>query len=269
MVTTRSCRKRLTRTDGEIRGRFGRRSVMTIILCLVASFAGVGAAEPATWARGAIALECKAGSTSGRQRIQSPDRRIAIELTCRSSWPVALRVIHPDGHEQALSLEKQGHDLWRPQELLWSPDSRMFVVNGSENAYSGFAITVYEIRPDRVLPHDMTNAVQRDMTASFPPCRAADLTEETCRRLEKDPAYNVSALAWAKDSSRLIVFVEVPCSSSYGGIMCQAQGYELEVPSGRILTRMSARDLKRLWQSSAAWNIRIPEPPAYRRPAMR
>ena len=144
-------------------------------------------------------------------------------------------------------------------------DSRWFVVNGSENAYSGFAVALYELRDKRVELHDITRSAQLDMRASFPPCKAAGLTEGTCRRIGTQPDYNMAALAWTKNSASLILFAEVPCSSSYGGIMCQVQGYEIEVPSGRILKRMTAKAAKRLCQSSAAWNIRIPEAPQYKR----
>jgi hypothetical protein len=47
--------------------------------------------------------------------------------------------------------------------------------------------------------------------------------------------------------------------------MCQVEGYEVEVRIGRILRKMSARELKNGWQSKAAWNIRIPGPPEFKR----
>ena len=46
--------------------------------------------------------------------------------------------------------------------------------------------------------------------------------------------------------------------------MCQVMGYELEVPTGRILVRMPARELKRKYQSQMAWPMRIPDRPRYR-----
>ena len=57
---------------------------------------------------------------------------------------------------------------------------------------------------------------------------------------------------------------EVPCSSSYGGIMCQVQGYEVNVPTGSIAMRLTARDIKARWQSHMAWTFHIPDPPEYR-----
>lgn len=45
--------------------------------------------------------------------------------------------------------------------------------------------------------------------------------------------------------------------------MCQVAGFELAVTSGRILRRMTAREVKERWQSKAAWDIRIPDPPEF------
>jgi hypothetical protein len=56
---------------------------------------------------------------------------------------------------------------------------------------------------------------------------------------------------------------EVPSSSSYGGIMGQVEGYEIDSVSGRILKRLSATQFKTLWQSEMAFTMRIPEPAAY------
>jgi hypothetical protein len=103
------------------------------------------------------------------------------------------------------------------------------------------------------------------MVATFPPCRALNADDSNCKRMEADPDFNMSALTWTQSSSSIVVFAEVPCSSSYGGIMCQVQGYELDAKTGQIMKRMDVRELKRGWQSSAAWNIRIPEPPEYKR----
>jgi len=77
-------------------------------------------------------------------------------------------------------------------------------------------------------------------------------------------AVNMSAIAWTRGSSSLVVFAEVPCSSSHGGIMYQVMGYELDVPTGRILARMSALEFKRRYQADMAWPMRIPDQPSYK-----
>jgi len=58
---------------------------------------------------------------------------------------------------------------------------------------------------------------------------------------------------------------EVPCSSSYGGIMCQVMGYEIEVPTGRILKRIDSKHLKSDWQPSMAFDFHVPDPPEYKK----
>ena len=46
--------------------------------------------------------------------------------------------------------------------------------------------------------------------------------------------------------------------------MCQVMGYELDVPTGRILGRMTARELKLRYQAQMAWPMRIPDKPSYK-----
>jgi hypothetical protein len=151
-------------------------------------------------------------------------------------------------------------------ELLWAPDSKRFLINGSESVYSGFFVRAYELRSDHIEGRDFTAAAQRDMVATFPPCKAANRSEEDCKRIERDPQFNMSGLAWTRGGSAVVVIAEVPCSSSYGGIMCLVQGYELEVSTGRVLRRMASRELRKNWQSAMAWKMRIPEPPIYGSP---
>jgi len=75
--------------------------------------------------------------------------------------------------------------------------------------------------------------------------------------------YNMSGVDWLQDSSGVVVMSEVPPTSRYGGIMGQVMGYELEVPSGKILQRLDAKRFKMKWQKSMAWKFRVPGPPEY------
>ena len=174
-----------------------------------------------------------------------------------------LRITSRTSRVQEVDLEDKTDDMWRPEELLWSPDSKAFFINGSSSAYAGFAVFVYELRPDGVVALEVTRAAQRDMVATFPPCKAAYRDPEFCKALETSSYYNMSGLAWTRGSSAIAVFAEIPCSGSYGGIGCQVMGYEVAIPSGRILRRLTARETKKRWQSSMAWNMSIPGPPAY------
>jgi hypothetical protein len=132
------------------------------------------------------------------------------------------------------------------------------------SAFAGFFVTVYLVTPQGSPQRlTVTNSAQRDMVASFPPCKASNRDETDCRRIAADPEYNMSGVAWADDSSAIDVFAEVACSSSYGGIMCQVLGYELSVPDGRILKRFTASQVRQHWRGSMAWHMHIPGPPSY------
>ena len=213
--------------------RFAPAAVCVLVLVNVSVVASVDAAKP-IWAKGAVRVEpgCVDEGRVPTQRIPAPDRNVRVEIECRGSTPddtaVILRVVFADERSRTLLLEKPGYDLWRPEELLWSSDSRAFLVNGGESAYAGFTLVAYELRDNDVVAHDVTAAAERDMVARFPPCKAANADEQDCKRMEKDPQFNMSALAWINGSSTIVVFAEVPPSSSYGGIMGQVQGYELD-----------------------------------------
>jgi hypothetical protein len=164
---------------------------------------------------------------------------------------------------------------YQENHLLWSPDSKSFFVNGGNGgSYWGFWVYVY-LADDPAMPIDVVNEARRDMLNAFPPCKAAypnnrdaaGCKEESrnkdisCDKLEPDPeyasSYNMTGIDWVS-SSVILVVAHIPCSTSHGGIMCQVMGYELEVPSGRILKRISAKQLKLESRIS-----RIPDPPKY------
>lgn len=263
-----------------------------------------------TWAKKAVAFpsQCEADSKGGDENAsprtalapaartaackpiisRSPDGRSKVEVTYKKATiesdytnPILrayLRVTTPKTgtHDAALPEGFQNID------LLWSPDSRAFFVNGGNGGgYWGFWVYVYLV-DDPTQPRDITEAAQRDMQKQFPSCKAAypnggdprgckrssrpDLP--TCLNAEAksitkdDPEFNLTGIDWV-NASTLLVMAEVPCTSSRGGIMCQIMGYELEIPTGRILKRVDARQLKLNWQKSMAWNFRVPEPPLY------
>ena len=226
------------------------------------------AATAAIWAKDAVALDvpCPDRLAKWVPRSASPDGSVAIEEFCEPSPEdvdvTRLRVIFADGVTLEVIPEIPG-TIWRPEELLWSPDSKAFIVNGSENAYAGDSFIVYQISGDHVTPSRPIQNAQRDMVRLFPPCRALNREADTCKRIEESPEFNMSVIAWTPDSASVIVFSEVPCSSGYGGIMCQVIGYQLEVRTGRIERRISVRELKRRYQSSMAWKMHDPGPAEY------
>jgi len=174
-----------------------------------------------------------------------------------------LKVTTPDGRTRETDLPHGFQDI----DLLWSPDSKAFFVNGGNGGgYWGFWVYLYLLGDPQLEPIDTSVNVITDMVKSFPPCKAAYLDRETCKSWESNPDredYNLTGIDWVRGSSAIIVMAEVPCAGSDGGIMCQVMGYELEVPTGKILKRMTAREFAARWQRSMAWKFEIPDPPEY------
>jgi hypothetical protein len=238
------------------------------LLSLLAAFALftfplVATVKEPIWAKAAVGLSPDCNHVPATpQLIRSPDRKLSVEVRCRTrndheDPTLYLRVVLADGKPQEMDLDEGAH------ELLWAPDSRAFFVNGGESAYAGFFVSLYKIENNQVSKIKISASAQRDMVASFPPCKASNRDETLCAKIAKDPEYNMSGLAWADGSSAVIVMAEVPCSSYYGGIMCQVLGYKLDAVTGKILQRMTARELKSRWQHAMAWQLRIPSPPIY------
>jgi len=159
-------------------------------------------------------------------------------------------------------------------ELLWSPNSKAFFISGGcGSAIAGFVVRVYLLDSANIdagldldVGLDLTQEAMHDMVRSFPPCKALYHDPEVCKAMQTDREYyNMSGIDWLEDSSGIVVMSEVPSTSLYGGIMGEVMGYELEVPSGKILGRLNAKEFKMKWQKSMAWVFRIPDPPEYER----
>jgi len=234
-------------------------------LMLVTASAG---SDAAIWAKSGIEIEglCDGSMPVVSPPVKSPDKTAEVALRCktlnRDDAEIALTVRHA-GRVLEILLPMTVRDRWRPQELLWSPDGQQFIVNGGQNAYAGYAFVVIDLRDPNPTAKEITASAQRDMVRRYPPCKAAKRDEDFCRRMERDPDFNMSAITWTRDSHSVIVMGEVPSSSGYGGIMGQVEGYEIDSASGRILTRLGATELKSRWQSEMAFRMTIPEPATY------
>ena len=239
-------------------------------LCAVAGISllavGAVAALGERWSTAGIALPGDCQESTQVQLVRAPDDRTSVEVRCAGLSPnrevLTFRILTSAGAQVDSQIEVKS---WRPQEIVWAPDSSAFVVNGSESAYAGNEFILYRFLNGRAVETRLTAAAQRDMALAFPPCRASGLREPDCQAIAGNPQFNMSVIAWAVDASAVVVFAEVPCSSAYGGIMCQARGYHLEVPTGRILARMDAAEFKRRYQAQMAWPMLIPDRPSYRR----
>ena len=227
----------------------------------------VAAANP-IWSKSGVRLPVGCEDSRDVQLVRSPRPDASVEVHCggrNASGKTMLRITTRTNASVDVPLDTPEGSVWRPEEVVWAPDASAFIINGSESAYAGSDFVVVDIQRVPIVAVWITAAAQRDMVASYPPCRAMGLEPDDCRRITANPEFNMSAIAWTRGSKAVVVFAEVPCSSSYGGIMCQVMGYELEVATGRILSRMTPRDLKRRFQSQMVWQMRIPDAPAYRR----
>jgi len=203
------------------------------------------------------------------QRIVSPNGQVTVEVLCRAienkdgDRARYLRVTDSTGRKFEAEFVECTDICQRGEELLWSPDPNEFLINGSETAISGDYVAVYRLGAKGLEKLDVKEAAQRDMVSSFPPCKAFNREEPLCHEIEKNPEYNMSAIDWVPGKSAIVVRAEIPCSSEFGGIMCEILGYELEIPSGKILQRITAAELKKKWQGSMAWKMWIPDRPEY------
>jgi hypothetical protein len=223
------------------------------------------------WAKAAIPIDgwCRQKPPAS-ELIWAPDRQWVIEFRCegkRDELLPHLRIRASNGNWQDLQFrkgEKTNYEYQGGDEVLWSPDSKAFFVNGNENGYTNYML-FYRLDATGWRSHEIDTRVQRDLVRQFPPCKAFNRDPVGCHDFEADPEFNIASIAWTRNGAALIVMGEIPCTSTYGGIMCAVAGYEIGL-DGTILARMSAAELKSRWQHAMAWKMRIPDPPAYGRP---
>ncbi len=267
-----------------------RRSPIFAVVLLFTAMQPAFAAKP-LWARKATAFRgvCFTDKTEECKplRVPAPDGTSSVEVRYRKEYVSAwdwvlqshLRVTTPGASAREVALPEEFSVNYNTFELLWSPDSHSFFINGS-NTREWASMYVY-LADDPSEPRNITDEAQRDMLKDFPPCKAAFPNADdaggckkfsrrqvpNCENGEADPkynpGYNMVGIDWV-NASTILVMAEVPCDSLFGGIMCQVMGYELEVvPTSRILKRIDAKELKLKWQKSMEWKFRIPDPPQY------
>jgi hypothetical protein len=152
-------------------------------------------------------------------------------------------------------------------ELLWSPDSTGLIDTGSNSNPGPQFVELYRLSDSELRPMRITDAAQRDMLQILAPCKAKNASPQDCALLVQHPeSVNVIAIDWTPDSKGIVVMAEIPCYRQYGGIMCAILGYELEVPSGKILRRMEPKEFATRWKDSIAWDFEAPDPPEFEKP---
>jgi hypothetical protein len=249
------------------------RNRFPLALVLVPSFILISAAASTVnrpiWSKKGVSFPAYCTNDEIRRckplRIPSPNGASAIEITY-STGPD-----DPDDASASLRVVTNGNLVGEvgpvatgDVEIVRSPDSKAFFIDGSFNANGWDTFAVHRLDDPDLGPGNISEDVGEDMVRSFPPCRAKD-PFPGCAELAEEPDKYIGAVAidWLGDSSHIIVMGEVPCSSSMGGIMCQVLGYELEVPSGEILRRMAPKEFAREWRHSIAWKFQDPGPPDF------
>ena len=212
------------------------------LVCLISETHG----ERPTWAKKATAFEvlCMEQSEYHRCkpiRIPSQDNKSSIQVSYQKdneTMHASVRLMTSERVIQDIDIPcpwRVGRD-----ELLWSPNSKGFLINADcGESISGFVVSVHLIDSENVqVGLDLTQEAWHDMVKSFPPCKALRHDPAECKLMQTDHEYyNMSGIDWLEDSSGIVVMSEVPSTSRYGGIMGAVKGYELGVPSGKILRR--------------------------------
>jgi len=216
-------------------------------------------------------INCPPFKSCHTLRIVSPNGENTIEVTYQKStgypagYPIttetaSLQVAGFGTHAASVPILDGVED-----EIAWSPDSKCFFINSNYNGYVDEIFAVHCVNEPDLGPGHITQQVEQDMARSFPPCEAVLISREQCTEMAADPDYlGVVALDWIHGSSEMVVMADVPCDTMWGGIMCQVLGYEIAVPSGKILRRMEPKEFAKEWQHSMAWKFRVPEAPKYK-----
>jgi len=233
-------------------------------------FAQSSLANKPVWSKKAVSFRAGCDEDERKEckplKIFSPDRNSFVKVSYEpnslnpSLEIVALTVVH-DGKP----LGPVGPTGSVENEIVWAPDSKAFFINGSNNANGDYHFAVYRLVDSKIsVVSDLTANALQDVVRSFPPCRAKDPSDK-CEELAADPDgyIGTAAIDWLQNSSAIVIMAEVTCSSSMGGIMCAVLGYELDIPSGKILRRMEPKEFARRWQHSMAWKFHDPGPPEF------
>ncbi|TAL04485.1 MAG: hypothetical protein EPO08_01230 [Rhodospirillaceae bacterium] len=120
-------------------------------------------------------------------------------------------------------------------EVLWAPDSKSFVVNGSDGGQVGkWGVHFYTVDDeDRPVARDLANLIV-PLVRDFPQC-------------DGDAPYtNLGAVAWLNDGKELLVAAEVPGHSPCRN-MGAVKAFRISVTSWKVIEQISAAKLRRDW----------------------
>jgi len=119
-------------------------------------------------------------------------------------------------------------------EVLWSPDSRNFVVNVSDGGLVGSWDTYfYSVDQDEYPAFRDIESLIRPIANKLPQC---DMAEQA----------NIGTVAWLNEGKELLLVAEVPPHSSCRN-MGDLLGFRISVESWRITERISEDRLRKKW----------------------
>ncbi len=162
--------------------------------------------------------------------VRSPDGRKSFAVRAgRHNAPVL--TITADGKPLRHEVEYL-NQAW----LLWSPASNAFLIEStSAGSYDGWTTQVFVLNGGRVEEFDVGKSAREDLARDFAPCIPGnELNPSDCDAEHWADFFNVHALQWLS-GERLLIAVQIPCSTAYGPNWCKLKTYEVEIPSGRIL----------------------------------
>jgi len=161
-------------------------------------------------------------------RVASPDgRRVAVLDHLK------LTVLHENRVMPGLK------DVFFPPlgEVLWSGDSQAFAITSSDGGYVGtWRPRVFLIRRGTVRELELHKQVIAEFSLKSFCEKPGDLRDSA----------NIVAVRWIAGSAKLLMAAEVPSHSSCRD-MGSVTGFIVEVPSGKILERLTWPELRTQW----------------------
>lgn len=229
----------------------------TALICLVFLTGAAGcSAERILWAKGATHFghECPPSRADSciLANVASPDHQIALEVR-RTRDDISFEVVRGTKHFRLSTPAGMDAEIgwYTGMEILWAPNSSAVSLAWSENAIT-LASQIYVMTPDGPIPMDL-GAVMADLVKDYPPCVG---NPGPCPINRDGKDYNYLTVGWAAPHT-VALMGEVGESSSFGRNMAKVNGYEVDVPSGRIVRVLKPKAFKERWQSHMGWAFNV------------
>ena len=202
--------------------------MLLILGAAVSNAAGPDSVFPLERCTGIWAAEAKAsyiGPDFSPTNVPAPNDNFSINATREG-----LSLVGKRGNPSHLEI------LVNPplMEVLWSPDSRNFVINVSDGGLVGsWEAKFYSIDADE-------RPVSRDIQNIIMP-----IANKLLKCEPKEEA-NIGAVSWLDNGKEVLIIVEVPPHSTCQN-MGAVFGFRVSVKAGKIIERISEADLLKKW----------------------